>query len=168
MRSETGNLWTGVLMVLIFAALPSCVKNTDDLEREEAASVQAYLNANPSLDFELKGSGLYYYEVQTGTGVSPVSLDTVYAYYTVKLLNGTELYSNAETDDTLRFTVNDGYVIKGLDEGIMYMKEGGKSILLIPSKLAYGATGDYYYIGGYTPLLFEVELLRVKKGSGSK
>jgi peptidylprolyl isomerase len=97
-----------------------------------------------------------------------VSQDTVYLYYTVKLLDGTELYSNVDTDDTLKFVVNEGYVIKGLDEGITYMKEGGQSLLLIPSKLAYGASGDYYYIGGYTPLLFEIELLRVKQGSGSK
>jgi FKBP-type peptidyl-prolyl cis-trans isomerase len=149
-------------------SLPSCIKKTDELEREETAKVQAYLAANPSLDFELKGSGLYYYEIQAGTGVSPVSQDTVYLYYTVKLLDGTELYSNVDTDDTLKFVVNEGYVIKGLDEGITYMKEGGQSLLLIPSKLAYGASGDYYYIGGYTPLLFEIELLRVKQGSGSK
>jgi FKBP-type peptidyl-prolyl cis-trans isomerase len=48
------------------------------------------------------------------------------------------------------------------------MRAGGKALLLIPSKLAYGSTGDYYYVGGYTPLLIDVALVRVKPGSGKK
>ncbi len=40
------------------------------------------------------------------------------------------------------------------------MKEGGKAILLIPSSLAYGPYGQNS-IPGYTPLLFEVELIDV-------
>jgi FKBP-type peptidyl-prolyl cis-trans isomerase len=45
------------------------------------------------------------------------------------------------------------------------MQEGGKASFLIPSKLAYGSSG-YYTIGGYTPLLYDVELLLVKPGPG--
>ena len=64
----------------------------------------------------------------------------------------------------------EGYVIKGFDEGITYMKVGGRSLLLIPSKLAYGTSGYYTYdasgnysgIPGYTPLLFDITLARVK------
>jgi FKBP-type peptidyl-prolyl cis-trans isomerase len=46
------------------------------------------------------------------------------------------------------------------------MKEGGKSTLLIPSELAYGTYGRYPYIQGYTPLLFAIELVKVKAGPG--
>jgi FKBP-type peptidyl-prolyl cis-trans isomerase len=42
------------------------------------------------------------------------------------------------------------------------MREGGKALFLMPSKLAYGSAG-YYSIPGYTPLLFEVDLVKVKK-----
>jgi FKBP-type peptidyl-prolyl cis-trans isomerase len=40
------------------------------------------------------------------------------------------------------------------------MNEGGKAILLIPSDLAYGPYGSGS-IPGYTPLVFEVELIDV-------
>jgi len=45
------------------------------------------------------------------------------------------------------------------------MDEGGKATLLIPSKLAYGTSG-YYTIPGYTPLLYDVQLVKVIPGPG--
>jgi hypothetical protein len=43
-----------------------------------------------------------------------------------------------------------------------YMREGGKALFLMPSKLAYRSAG-YYSIPGYTSLLFEVDLVKMKK-----
>ena len=60
----------------------------------------------------------------------------------------------------------EGALIYGFDEGITFMKAGGKATLLVPSNLAYGASGNGYGIPGYTPLLFDVELVRVKPGPG--
>ncbi|HBE43065.1 MAG TPA: hypothetical protein DDW27_18040 [Bacteroidales bacterium] len=48
------------------------------------------------------------------------------------------------------------------------MRGGGKALFLVPSRLAYGPTGNYYTIPGFTPLLFNVELVRVKQGPGKK
>ncbi len=153
---------TGIVLTL---SLSSCMKNhSAQLEEEETASIQEYLNNNSSMAFELKSSGLYYLEVTSGTGLQPLTHDTAYVFYTTKLLDGTIIDTN-EGSDTLAFPVNSGYVIIGFDEGVAYMKEGGKSILLIPSGLAYGTTGDYYgYISGYTPLLFDVRLVKVVRG----
>jgi FKBP-type peptidyl-prolyl cis-trans isomerase len=48
------------------------------------------------------------------------------------------------------------------------MKQGGKSMFLVPSSLGYGSMGNYYGgISGYTPLLFEVQLVLLKKGPGN-
>ena len=45
------------------------------------------------------------------------------------------------------------------------MIEGGQAKFLVPSKLAYGSTGNYYgTIPPYTPLVFDVNLVRVKEG----
>ncbi|MBK9389303.1 MAG: FKBP-type peptidyl-prolyl cis-trans isomerase [Bacteroidetes bacterium] len=162
-RTKILLLLTG--LVLTFS-LSSCLKNyIRQSEEEETAAIQNYLNNNPSLLFELKSSGLYYLEVTSGSGLQPASHDTAYVFYTTKLLDGTIIDTNEGTTDTLSFPVNSGYVISGFDEGVAYMKEGGKSILLIPSSLAYGSTGDYYgNISGFTPLLFTVKLITVVKG----
>jgi FKBP-type peptidyl-prolyl cis-trans isomerase FkpA len=157
-----------ILSGLIMTCLVSCLNSGKELEQEEVAQIQDYLTNNPSLNFDIKASGLYYLEVKTGTGLPVTSHDTAYVFYTAKLLDGTQLDTNVGTDDTLIIPVDEGYLISGLDEGITYMKEGGKALLLVPSKLAFGSTGDYGNIAGYTPLLFDVELVRAKQGPGKK
>lgn len=66
--------------------------------------------------------------------------------------------------DTLFFPVNEETLISGFDEGITYMNEGGKAMFLIPSFLGYGNSG--YYMPSYTPILFDVELVKLKPGPG--
>jgi len=51
-----------------------------------------------------------------------------------------------------------GQVIKGWDEGLQKLKHGDKAIILIPSRLAYGARGAGGSIPPNAPLVFEVEI----------
>jgi FKBP-type peptidyl-prolyl cis-trans isomerase FkpA len=133
-------------------------------EKAEKDSINNYLSDNFNKNFELKPSGLYYLEEVPGSGESPVAGDTVYVQYSGSFLDGQVFDSNIGKAD-FSFPVGVGFAIYGFDEGITYMKPGGKSLLLIPSKLGYGASGNYY-ISGYTPLLFEVTLTGIHKGPG--
>ena len=54
-------------------------------------------------------------------------------------------------------------LIKGFDEGIGLIGEGGKVTLYIPYFLAYGKNGRPPQIPPYSDLIFEIELLEVKK-----
>lgn len=130
-------------------------------EREERNSIDSYIQEHMDTPFELKASGLYYHEVTAGTGVQATQHDTAYVMYTGKFLDGTVFDSNIAKKDTLIFPIDEGYMIPGFDEAITYMRAKGKALVLMPSSLAYGPTG-YYTISGYTPLLFEIELARVK------
>jgi FKBP-type peptidyl-prolyl cis-trans isomerase FkpA len=129
------------------------------LEKEENEKIENYLKNNPDLNYTKTSSGLYYLEISPGTGAIPVAGDSAFVRYVGKFLNGTEFDSNITATEPYDFIVGDN--ITGFDEGISMMMEGGKSKLLIPSKLAYGATGSYPFIPGYSPLLFEIELIRV-------
>ena len=151
------------LTVGLILSLGSC-NPASKYEKAESESIQNYLNNHPADTFDLKKSGLYYHKVLEGTGRTPVLHDTAYAIYTGMFLDGTVFDSNVGKDQ-LKFPVAEGYLIAGFDEGIQYMNEGGKATFLIPSKLAYGSQG-YYTIGGYTPLLYEVELVHVTPGPG--
>jgi FKBP-type peptidyl-prolyl cis-trans isomerase len=155
-----------ILSGLLMFFMQSCLSDkTEEHELREAANIQKYLDDNPSLNFELKSSGLYYMDVVTGQGPQAVPHDTAYVFYSLKLLDGTELDSNVGTKDTLIFPVFEGFLISGFDEGITYMNEGGTAKFLVPSRLAYGTTGNYYgTVPGYTPLLFDVNLVKVKEG----
>ncbi|MCK5220950.1 MAG: FKBP-type peptidyl-prolyl cis-trans isomerase [Candidatus Aminicenantes bacterium] len=81
--------------------------------------------------------------------------DTVTVKYTGKLLDGS-VFDNG----IFSFILGRGEVIPGFDQGIAFMKEGGKAQLIIPSNLAYGSTGQNT-IPPYTTLLFNVEILKV-------
>ena len=129
-------------------------------------SIQNYLEKNPNLQYELQPSGLYYMDVEEGSGVVPVKSDSAWMYYTGRFLTGMIFDSNIQNPQPYGFLVDEGEMIAGIDEAITKMKVGGKAMVLIPSSLAYGSTGDYYgYIGGYTPLLFEIELVRIKSNT---
>jgi FKBP-type peptidyl-prolyl cis-trans isomerase FkpA len=151
-------------VVAVLFSLGSC-DPARKYEKAESEAISNYLSSNPSDTFKLEPSGLYYLNVLTGTGRTPVVHDTAHVVYTGKFLNGTVFDSNAGQAD-LVFPVGESALIPGFDEGITYMKEGGKATFLIPSKLAYGTQG-YYSIPGYTALLYDVQLVKVIPGPGA-
>ena len=152
MKEKRVKLFVALFLVFGAVFIGACDKETD-LEKENAA-IQAYLEEN-NITTEPQYSGLYYIETVAGTGASADGGDRVRVKYTGTFLDGEEFDSGIYT-----FTLGTGGVIRGWDEGISYMNEGGKAILLIPSDLAYGVYG-HNSIPGYTPLLFDVELMDV-------
>jgi peptidylprolyl isomerase len=157
-----------ILSTLSFLiSLISCDPNKKfkEKEEEEKLLIQNYLAENDTLHFELKASGLYYLDIEVGTGLQAQTHDTAFMFYSMHSLSGELMETNEGTDDTLIIAVNESQVsVKGFDEGVTYMREGGKAMFLVPSSLAFGPYGTYY-IPGYTPLLFDVELVKLVKFS---
>lgn len=151
----TNSAGTGYGMAISFTTIDQANEQIEEIK------INNYIINNPTIPFQLKSSGLYYSDLIIGTGPSLVTHDIAYVKYTGKFLDGTVFDTNVGKIDTLIFPVNEGWVISGFDEGITYMKEGGKAVFLLPSKLAYGPIGYYPVIPGYTPILFDVDLVKV-------
>ena len=129
-------------------------------KNNEASDRAAYLKAK-GYNVKPTASGLYYIEKAKGTGAKAVPGKKVKVHYTGTLLDGTKFDSSRDRNQPFEFTLGQGQVIKGWDEGIGMMNVGGKAILVIPSEIGYGDR-DMGSIPSYSTLVFDVELLEVK------
>jgi len=105
-------------------------------------------------------TGLQYQIITEGTGASPSATDNVTVHYQGTTIDGKEFDSSYKRGAPATFPLN--RVIAGWTEGLQLMKEGGKSRLFIPSKLAYGERGAGRDIGPNAALIFDVELIKIK------
>ena len=111
--------------------------------------------------FDKTESGLYYKITQHGNGKKPQAGQKVAVHYTGMLLDKSVFDSSYSRRQPLNFTIGVGQVIEGWDEGILLLHEGDKARLVIPSDLAYGASGAGGVIPPHAPLIFDVELVKV-------
>ncbi len=101
---------------------------------------------------------------QEGSGQEAKNGDSVTVHYTGTLENGTIFESSLDRNEPYTFTIGQGSVIPGWEEGIVGMKIGEKRRLTIPSDLAYGESGQ----GAIPPnatLIFDIELLSINSSS---
>jgi FKBP-type peptidyl-prolyl cis-trans isomerase FkpA len=106
-------------------------------------------------------SGLVYQSLKEGTGTAPGATDVVKVQYRGTFTDGKEFDSSYKRGQPAEFTLNS--VIKCWMEGVQMMKVGGKAKLVCPPQIAYGESGAGAVIPPNATLVFEVELLDVKK-----
>jgi len=111
-------------------------------------------------------SGLQYSDIKKGIGQTPKAGQIVIVHYTGTLPDGTKFDSSRDRGDPFKFTLGEGQVIKGWDEGLSTMKVGGQRKLIIPPELGYGVQGAGGVIPPNATLHFDVELIGVE-GNGS-
>ena len=63
-----------------------------------------------------------------------------------------------------QFTLGQGQVIQGWDQGVPGMKVGGRRVLVIPADMAYGSAGSPPTIPANAPLIFVVDLKKISEG----
>lgn len=102
-------------------------------------------------------------DLVAGKGPQAKSGDLVSVHYVGTLPTGKEFDASRKHGKPFEFQLGQGNVIKGWDEGVVGMRPGGKRKLVIPSSLGYGARGAPPLIPPYSTLVFEVELLEIKK-----
>ncbi len=106
-------------------------------------------------------SGLKYEVIAEGDGAAPKAGNRVFVHYVGTLEDGTKFDSSRDRGRPFDFTVGQGQVIKGWDEGVGDMKVGDRRKLIIPPELGYGARGAGGVIPPNATLIFDVELLRI-------
>ena len=137
------------------------LKRRDEQSAKIAAADRKFLEKAALEKGAVKSdSGLIYFSVKEGSGVSPQATDTVVVNYRGTLTDGKEFDSSYARNEPLEIQVEG--VIPCWAEGLQKMKVGGRAKLLCPSELAYGDEGAGEIPPG-AALVFEVELLSIKK-----
>jgi len=165
MQETSKNKWIAVVTAIVITAfffggygLYSFNKNV------ESTITNSSTNTKPIImDTITDSQELIIQDIVIGTGETAAAGQTISANYMGTLQNGTKFDSSYDRGKPFEFTLGVGQVIKGWDQGIVGMKVGGKRKLIIPSSLAYGSQA----VGGVIPanatLIFEVELVGIKK-----
>ncbi len=107
-------------------------------------------------------SGLIYWDIRVGNGEVAKEGSHVRVHYTGWLTTGKKFDSSVDAGKPFDFTIGNGEVIKGWEEGVAGMKVGGKRQLRIPPALGYGADGYPPVIPANATLIFDIQLLGVQ------
>ncbi len=127
---------------------------------------QAFVNAAAALPGATRtGSGLVTIPIRVGKGASPGPNDQVSVNYQGRLIDGSVFDASAPQGPPAQFGL--AGVIPCWSEALPLMKVGGKSRIVCPAALAYGAHGSPPSIGPDATLDFEVELVRIAPGQAA-
>ena len=114
-------------------------------------------SAPPSPNVITTPSGLRYEDLVVGLGTPVGPGQEVSVHYVGSQPNGDVFDSSLISGTPFTFTLGQGQVIQGWDEGVAGMREGGRRRLIIPADMAYGENPGGGRPGG--TLVFDVQLL---------
>ena len=106
-------------------------------------------------------TGLVYRPLREGAGATPARTSTVRVEYQGHLVDGTVFDSSSSHGGPAEFRLDQ--VIPCWTEGVQRMKAGGKARLVCPSSIAYGDQGRPPQIPAGATLIFDIELLDVRR-----
>lgn len=131
--------------------------NRINAHRQET-NIEAYI-ARRGWQMSQLGSGVRVMETIKGAGPLVNYEDTVTVRYSVEALEGTLIYDSVEK------TLVSGRMepTPGLDVALRTLRAGSRARVILPSEQAYGVPGDGYRIGRSMELVYDVEVLNVKK-----
>lgn len=122
------------------------------------------LKKKPELEItaETQADELIEKDLVVGDGKTAEKGDKVTVQYVGVGFNSEEEFDASwDRDEPFEFTLGEGAVIAGWDEGVVGMKEGGRRLLVIPGDKAYGESGQPPAIGPDETLAFVVDLEKV-------
>ena len=106
-------------------------------------------------------SGLFYRDLSVGVGEEAGRGDRLQLHYIGAFVDGTVFERSTDLGPPIEFRLGAREVIRGWDEGIRGMREGGLRQLVIPPQLAYGSGNREAGIPAGATLIFQIQLVKV-------
>jgi len=130
------------------------------LKEAEPQKLQSFLEEN-SMDESHLVDGVYLKHINKGDGKKIENGKHAEIHFKVKVV-GEEWFDNTRIkNEPYTYLVGTGRFTEGFDKAILNMKVGGKALTLIPSSLAFGEQGFEDMIPPYSPIAFEIEIVKL-------
>jgi len=161
---------TLLLLLVLALALAGC--GGDD-EGDSAATPPPKATATPdnrdvtkkptvTVPDELPPDEIQSVDIVKGKGPAARKGDKVTVQYVgVAWSTGVEFDASWDAGQPFTFTLGEGKVIPGWDQGVPGMRKGGRRQLTIPAELAYGAQGSPPSIGPNECLRFVIDMVKI-------
>ena len=125
---------------------------------EKAMEPDKFPASVDKLKWKDAAKGLKIYDEKVGTGKPATAGAVLKTHYTGWLLNGRKFGSSKDLGKPLSVVMGAGKMIKGWEQGLEGMREGGVRWFRVAPSMGYGATA-YAMIPSNSTLLFRVELV---------
>ena len=135
----------------------------EDLGEYEKLLLKQYISEE-KIEIPPTDEGIYLIEMHQGDGNLVATGDTITIHYEGYFLNGKFFDSTRQRNEPLQFVYGQQWqVIPGIEEALGRMRQGSKTLAIIPSELAFGVDGSVLgIVPPFTSVVFEIELINVK------
>lgn len=147
--------------------LKESVSFNKSLIADEENAFKAFMEQDSLSTYVSSANGFWYkFEQKDSTSYLPVFGDELTYTYQVYDLNKNIIYSEDEIGEQL-YVVDQQEIIEGLRNGLKLMGEGDMVTFLFPSHKVFGYLGDQKKITINQPLIYKVQLIKIKKKNES-
>ena len=111
--------------------------------------------AKTDTSFRQSPAAFWYKIEDEGNGAALQRGDKVHILFNLVLLDGSVCYTPDNKGDQI-ITLGRYDIIRGLDEALLMLREGGRGTFIIPSDLAFGMVGDQNCVGSKQTVIYEI------------
>ncbi|MCQ2318294.1 MAG: FKBP-type peptidyl-prolyl cis-trans isomerase [Bacteroidales bacterium] len=139
------------------------IENAEAMKRleEEPQRISEFVK-NHDVRVEPTSSGLYYLEIQRGTGDLVENGDLVSIHYNLYNLDD-KLIETSFGGDPLQFVYGNGEMVPGIEEAVSYMRKGGRATIIVPSRIAFGEVAIDDELPANSTVVFDIDLVDLQK-----
>ncbi len=139
------------------------IKWSVELSEYEKVLLKQFLSEEEP-EMKAKKEGFYMLSIREGNGRKINKGDHIWVHYEGKFLNGKFFDGTYRSREPVDFIFGTQFMlITGLEQALTYMSEGEKSMIILPSELAFGEKGDDYgIIPPYTSLVYTLEVIKIE------
>ena len=143
--------------------LKESVARNKKINALEETAIKYYIAQDSLSDYEVSSNGFWFKYIKqiSEERQRPKIGDRVVFNFEISDLNNTILYSFNELGE-VNYSIDKEDIDLGLQSGLKLLKEGEEVVFLFPSHNAFGITGDSKKIGINQPLIYRVQLIKIK------